>query len=281
MTNLIKIILMISMFAITETYVNCQFKEIEIISDEEDHYLNIEEELNDSESINEIFIHNIENQDLDSIENFMQFIVQNVERNRVTEIFYSCLNILNPEHSDTIIEQLSNIDNEKIDLNFLNITTKQLYFIIYFLGQFINLKHLYLSHNQLTKLPYNIGYLENITHLNLSNNKLKTLPEDIGNIRNLELLDISCNELTELPYNIGDIRNLTHLDISCNKLTRLPVTIEQLTNLTNLNLSWNLLSANIAHSFLYFLTGRSINGFNVNYETSEDIHSLMISYFRN
>ena len=225
---------------------------------------NIEQELDDLEYINEYlqidfnfivesFVRDIKNKGLESIEMFVQnqdlklieifvkFVEQNFEENEVTEIFNRCLRILNPEHCDRIIRQLSNINLRIIVLRNLNITSKQLVFLLPILRRFTNLRWLDFSGNKLAELPESIGRLRKLKILYLSRNQLTVLPESIGRLRKLKYFDLKSNQLTVLPESIGRLRKLQWLDFSGNKLIELPAEFGQLTNLQELGLNYNQL----------------------------------------
>ena len=257
----------------------------------------------------ECFFRDIENQDLESIEKFVEFVVQNFEEDRATEIFYRCLRILNPEHCDTIIERLSNIEKSIIALNSLSLTTIQLAFLLPRLGQFINLQIFNLDDNQLTELPVDIVQFTNLIRLGLSNNKLIKLPEGIRNLVHLSSFDISCNKFEEFPVEIKELRGLLHFYIDCNQLEKFAVKIGQLRSLFSIYIDCNqrtkfpksicnfvwlhqicILNGNQLRELpveinyltnLRFLDLRStsIEGFNNYYEGRQAVQGFMNSYF--
>ncbi len=213
---------------------------------------NIEQELDGLEDISEFlqidfnfvaesFIRDIANKDLKSIESFVKFVEQNFEENEATEIFNRCLRILNPEHCDTIIERLSNINSIEIHLWSLNITEKQLAFLLPRLCKITDMRSLNLYHNQLRALPESIGQLANLRSLCLNNNQLTELPVEIGQLTNLYSLSFAKNQLIELPAEIRNLTNLTILSLSNNQLVELPESIGNLVNLKHLFLSKNQL----------------------------------------
>ena len=259
----------------------------------------------DSNFIVECFIRDIENSDLESIERFVRFVEQNVEENEALEIFKRCLNILNPENYDAIVEGLSNVRNGALSLRFLNITIEQLAFLIPFLKQ---VEYLSLSGNELTELPAEIGQLRNLRFLMLDSNRLTELPDSIGNLTNIEDLFVNNNQLTELPESIGNLTSLTSLRLFNNELTELPAEIGQLTSLENLYLAYNRLTAlpdsignltNIEDLFVnnnqltelpveigqlrnlrrLDLIGTSIEGFKEFYRDREEVQGFMNLYF--
>lgn len=187
--------------------VSCSIKELIKQSKKPNFKYNSEYVQINYDFIIECFIRDIENQNLESIERFAQFVEENVAENKALEISDQCLKSLNPEKYKQIIRKLSNINDRDVSLRSLNITPEQLIFIILCLKQFQNLTKLNLSHNQLTTLPKSIKQLTNLTKLDLSHNQLTTSPtKSIKQLTNLTYLNLRFNQLREEPETIGKLR---------------------------------------------------------------------------
>ena len=161
----------------------------------------------------ECFVRDIENKDLESIENFVRFVVRNFEEDDRKSILFRCLEILNPKYYNRIINYLDN--DYLVNLGELSITAEQLAFLIPFLLDF---KFIYLFKNCLNLLPKSIGELNSLIHLDLKDNQLTCLPKNIGNLINLKTFDISNNQLTGLSESIRNLKNLNVLDLRGNLL---------------------------------------------------------------
>jgi Leucine-rich repeat (LRR) protein len=145
----------------------------------------------------------------------------------------------------------------------------------------INLQKLDLSSRQLENLPDSIGNFINLQYLDLFNNNLKTLPDSIGNLINLQELDLRYNQLDSLPDSIGNLINLKELYLHNNQLESLPDSIGNLINLQKLYLHNNRLESlptsilKIKEVLLINHTSYQIN--NLNMETE----ILIFSYLNN
>ena len=104
-----------------------------------------------------------------------------------------------------------------------------------------NVEFLDLSHKELTRLPYEIGELTDLTELDLSYNHLTTLPKEIKKLTKLIRLDLRYNQFTIFPSEIENLTNLNILHLGDNQLTTIPANIKNLTNLKSFKIWRNQL----------------------------------------
>lgn len=159
---------------------------------------------NDIQQITELYIDNLNINDLTGIENFNSLIILNCYDNLLTD-----LNLSN----NTNLEYLNCSDNQLLTLE---------------LGNNLILSTLNCSGNQLSSLDFN--YLTGLQYLNCSNNSLTAI--DLSNNTNIENLTCNNNQLTELDVKNDNNLILTNLNSTENPyLTCIQVDDEEAANM--------------------------------------------------
>ena len=79
------------------------------------------------------------------------------------------------------------------NLNYLNLTNVNIYYVTKHFERFINLEVLVLDANQLQNLPFDIYKAKKLRFLSVKNNHLKKMPDTICQLENLTVLDVKGN----------------------------------------------------------------------------------------
>ncbi len=187
-----------------------RFSPLATFIEQENNRLQLSKQLSD-QSRRSIFAINrfrggLFNNDLDFVEINIKILDSNMNENEFKNNLFKLLRVLNFEHADKIIEELSKPYFSDTFLNFseCSITFMQLALIIPILRKFKLIKKLNLSKNDLTYLPTSIGRLKNLEFLILNDNKLNNLPNSINRCEKLDYLDLCNNPLEHLFNDLID-----------------------------------------------------------------------------
>lgn len=187
-----------------------RFSPLATFIEQENNRLQLSKQLSD-QSRRSIFAINrfrggLFNNDLDFVEINIKILDSNMNENEFKNNLFKLLRVLNFEHADKIIEELSKPYFSDAFLNFseCSITSMQLALIIPILRKFKLIKKLNLSKNDLTYLPTSIGRLKNLEFLILNDNKLNNLPNSINRCEKLDYLDLCNNPLEHLFNDLID-----------------------------------------------------------------------------
>lgn len=83
------------------------------------------------------------------------------------------------------------------NLNYLNLTNTNIYYVTKHFERFVNLEVLVLDANQLQTLPFDIYKAKKLRLLSVKNNHLQKLPDTICQLENLTLLDVRGNGFSQ------------------------------------------------------------------------------------
>lgn len=83
------------------------------------------------------------------------------------------------------------------NLNYLNLTNTNIYYVTRHFERFVNLEVLVIDANQLQTLPFDIYKAKKLRLLSVKNNHLKKLPDTICQMENLTLLDVRGNNFSK------------------------------------------------------------------------------------
>lgn len=104
------------------------------------------------------------------------------------------------------------------DVEKLNLSNTQIYYINSNIDIYKNLKELNLLQNNINTLPNEFCNLVNLETCILSSNKLLYLPDEMYKLKKLAILHLDNNELCMLPENLHEMPSLKTLDLYKNNL---------------------------------------------------------------
>lgn len=79
------------------------------------------------------------------------------------------------------------------NLNFLNLTNTNTFYLTKHFERFVNLEVLVLDANQLQNIPFEIYLAKKLRFLSVKNNHLQKMPDSISQLENLTVLDVRGN----------------------------------------------------------------------------------------
>lgn len=83
------------------------------------------------------------------------------------------------------------------NLNYLNLTNTNVFYVTKHFERFTNLEVLVLDANKLNEIPYQLFLAKKLRLLSVKNNFLKKLPDSISQLENLTLLDVRGNNFSK------------------------------------------------------------------------------------
>jgi Leucine-rich repeat (LRR) protein len=163
-----------------------------------------------------------------SSDDFQALKLLSGKNNRDTYILFRTLEKL----KNGILTNLNKNELELFQLQYLNLSFREIKSIPTELGTLAALQTLDLSYNLITSVPKELGNLTQLRTLNLSGNRISSLPKELGNFTELQILNLFDNELRVIPKELGKLTQLKFLYLFGNPtLSSIPKEVENLTEL--------------------------------------------------